>query len=89
MIYYIRFYTFDSGMKVCAPFNCFSKKFSSHEFDFEIVILEINKKSEMICRVCFCSHGLDKYNVSSLKYFYFSFYLCSRLFCVPRNKIFN
>lgn len=60
-IYYICFYTFDSGIKVCTPFNCFSKnKVSSHEFDFEIVILEINKKSEKICRVCFCPHGLDE-----------------------------
>jgi hypothetical protein len=60
-IYYICFYLYDPGTKCCLPFNCYCTdfRFSEHEYDFEMVIIEVKNK-ESISRVCFCPHGLEE-----------------------------
>lgn len=59
-IYYICFYLQDGGTKCCLPFNCYCTDtyFSKHEYDYEIVIIEV--KNDSINRVCFCPHGLEE-----------------------------
>lgn len=59
-IYYICFYLQDSGTKCCLPYNCYCTDiyFSTHEYDYEIVIIEV--KNDEINRVCYCPHGLSE-----------------------------
>lgn len=59
-IYYICFYLKDGGTKCCLPFNCYCTNvtFSEHEYDYEIVIIEV--KNGTVCRACFCPHGLSE-----------------------------